>query len=74
MIDGKEVGVYDAIKDINWIKTEFLYTIQNRGHAVIKARKLSSAVSAAKAACDHMRDWWIGTKPVCFYFFLNFLG
>ena len=28
---------------------------------MIKARKLSSAMSAAKAACDHMRDWFVGT-------------
>jgi len=39
-------------------------TIQTRGAAVIKARKLSSAMSAAKAICDHMRDWWFGTKEV----------
>lgn len=40
-------------------------TVQGRGGAVIKARKLSSAMSAAKAICDHMRDWWFGTKEVC---------
>merc|ERR1711976_581412 len=32
------------------------------GAAVIAARKLSSAMSAAKAACDHMKSWWEGTK------------
>lgn len=36
-------------------------TIQKRGAAVIAARKLSSAMSAAKAASDHMKDWWQGT-------------
>lgn len=36
-------------------------TIQKRGAAVIAARKMSSAMSAAKAAGDHMRDWWQGT-------------
>ena len=36
--------------------------MQQRGAAVIKARKLSSAMSAAKAICDHMRDIWFGTK------------
>lgn len=35
--------------------------VQKRGAAVIAARKLSSAMSAAKAAADHMRDWWLGT-------------
>lgn len=40
-----------------------LQTVQQRGAAVIAARKLSSAMSAAKACADHMRDWWLGTKP-----------
>ena len=35
--------------------------MQTRGAAIIKARKLSSAMSAAKAICDHMRTWWFGT-------------
>ena len=38
----------------------FISVIQKRGAAVIAARKLSSAMSAAKAAADHMRDWWLG--------------
>jgi malate dehydrogenase len=42
----------------------FIETIQKRGAAVIAARKLSSAMSAAKAAADHMRDWWNGTDEV----------
>ena len=42
----------------------FVQTIQQRGAAVIKARKLSSAMSAAKAICDHVRDWWFGTNSV----------
>ena len=42
--------------------------IQKRGAAVIAARKLSSALSAAKAAADHMRDWWNGN-----IFFLKFV-
>ena len=39
-------------------------TVQQRGAAVIKARKLSSAMSAAKAICDHVRDIWFGTPEV----------
>jgi len=38
--------------------------IQERGAEIIKKRKLSSAMSAAKAACDHMRDWFHGTSQV----------
>lgn len=41
--------------------TQFIERIQKRGAAVIQARQLSSAMSAAKAAADHMRDWFMGT-------------
>ncbi|KAK7854038.1 malate dehydrogenase [Quercus suber] len=40
---------------------EFIATVQQRGAAIIKARKLSSALSAASSACDHIRDWVLGT-------------
>jgi malate dehydrogenase len=48
--------------DENWIKNEFIPTVQQRGAAVIKARGASSAASAAAAAIDHMHDWVLGTK------------
>lgn len=51
------------INDNEWLNKSFVEMIQKRGAAVIAARKMSSAMSAAKAAGDHMRDWWIGTKP-----------
>ena len=38
---------------------------------MIKARKLSSAMSAAKATGDHMRDWWFGTEGVSYCFFFS---
>nr|XP_027228541.1 malate dehydrogenase, cytoplasmic-like [Penaeus vannamei] len=60
-INGQEVPVYDAIKDDAFLKGEFITTVQKRGGAVIAARKLSSAMSAAKAACDHMKSIWQGT-------------
>ncbi|XP_034288351.1 malate dehydrogenase, cytoplasmic [Pantherophis guttatus] len=60
-IQGKYTGVYEAVKDDNWLKGDFITTVQQRGAAVIKARKLSSAMSAAKAICDHVRDIWFGT-------------
>ncbi|XP_039027569.1 malate dehydrogenase, cytoplasmic-like [Hibiscus syriacus] len=50
-----------AIANDNWLNTEFITTVQQRGAAIIKARKLSSALSAASAACDHIRDWVLGT-------------
>jgi len=44
-----------------WLETEFVPTVQKRGAAVIAARKLSSAMSAAKAASDHMKSWFSST-------------
>jgi malate dehydrogenase len=49
------------INDQVWIESEFIPTVQKRGAAIIKARGLSSAASAANAAIDHMRDWVRGT-------------
>lgn len=53
--------VSEVIKDDIYLKNEFISIVQKRGAAVIAARKMSSAMSAAKAACDHMHDWWHGT-------------
>ncbi|KAF1394547.1 hypothetical protein PFLUV_G00001470 [Perca fluviatilis] len=61
-LHGSETPAYDAVKDETWLRGDFISTVQQRGAAVIKARKLSSAMSAAKAICDHMRDIWFGTK------------
>ena len=46
-----------SLVDQNWIEKDFIPTVQQRGAAVIKARGLSSAASAANAAIDHVRDW-----------------
>jgi len=59
-IDGKSVK--DMINDHAWNKDVFLPTVGKRGAAIIEARGLSSAASAANAAIDHMRDWALGTK------------
>lgn len=56
-----EKSVNDAINNQSYLHGEFVELIQKRGAAVIAARKMSSAMSAAKAASDHMRDWWQGT-------------
>ncbi len=47
--------------DQAWIAGEFIPTVQQRGAAIIKARGLSSAASAANACIEHMRDWVLGT-------------
>ena len=58
-IDG--ASVKDMINDHAWNKDVFLPTVGKRGAAIIEARGLSSAASAANAAIDHMRDWALGT-------------
>lgn len=45
----------------DWLKSEFIPTVQQRGAAIIKARGASSAASAASAAIDHMHDWALGS-------------
>ncbi|XP_066279444.1 malate dehydrogenase, cytoplasmic-like isoform X3 [Branchiostoma lanceolatum] len=59
--DGKDTKATEAVNDDAWLKGDFITTVQKRGAAVIAARKLSSAMSAAKAICDHVRDWVQGT-------------
>jgi len=59
-IDGQSVK--DMINDQVWNKDVFLPTVGKRGAAIIEARGLSSAASAANAAIDHMRDWALGTN------------
>ncbi|KAJ5077226.1 malate dehydrogenase [Anaeramoeba ignava] len=59
---GEIQKIKEAVNDDNWIQNDFLVKNQQRGAEVIKARKLSSAASAAKAACDHMHDWVQGTS------------
>lgn len=50
-----------ATADSSWLESNFIPVVQQRGAAIIKARGLSSAASAASAAIDHMRDWALGT-------------
>lgn len=47
--------------DEAWLENDFIPTVASRGGAIIKARGLSSAASAASAAIDHMHDWVLGT-------------
>jgi malate dehydrogenase len=58
-IDG--ASVKDMVNDQVWNKETFLPTVGKRGAAIIAARGVSSAASAANAAIDHMRDWALGT-------------
>jgi malate dehydrogenase len=58
-IDG--ASVKDMINDQAWNADTFLPTVGKRGAAIIAARGVSSAASAANAAIDHMHDWALGT-------------
>jgi len=58
--DGKSVK--EMINDDAWTKDVFLPTVGKRGAAIIEARGLSSAASAANAAIDHVHDWVLGTS------------
>ena len=58
-VDGK--SAWSLINDPAWLEGNFIPTVQKRGAAIIEARGLSSAASAANAAIDHVRDWIYGT-------------
>ncbi len=51
----------EVVNDDAWIADDFIPTVQKRGAAIIEARGLSSAASAANAAIDHVHDWALGT-------------
>ncbi len=57
-VEGKAAS---TLVDQNWLESDFIPTVQERGAAIIKARGASSAASAAAAAIDHMRTWALGT-------------
>jgi malate dehydrogenase len=54
--------IWPTIGDPEWLEKIFIPTVQKRGAAIIEARGLSSAASAANAAIDHVRDWVHGTR------------
>lgn len=61
-----EVGgknAYQTVDDHAWVEGTFIPTVAKRGAAIIEARGLSSAASAANAAVDHIRSWHLGTAP-----------
>ncbi len=58
-VDGHNAAT--LVNDQSWLENEFIPTVAKRGAAIIDARGLSSAASAANAAIDHMRTWVTGT-------------
>src|SRR6476660_2132453 len=59
-VDGKNAA--QLVNDQEWVEKTFIPTVQKRGAAIIDARGLSSAASAANAAIDHVRDWVNGSR------------
>ena len=59
-IDGQDAKT--LVNDETWNRETFLPTVGKRGAAIIEARGLSSAASAANAAIDHIRDWVLGSN------------
>ncbi len=59
LIEGKPAP--SVIDDDEWVRNEFIPTVQQRGRAIIEARGHSSAASAANALIDHVRSWALGT-------------
>jgi malate dehydrogenase len=57
-----EPAIKKIENDLKWVTGKFLPAVQQRGAAIIKARGVSSAASAANATINHMRDWVMGTK------------
>lgn len=51
-----------VVNDQDWYRNTFIPTVGKRGAAIIEARGLSSAASAANAAIDHIHDWVVGTN------------
>jgi malate dehydrogenase len=58
--DGRKI--WPMINDQAWLEQSFIPTVQKRGAAIIDARGLSSAASAANAAIDHIHDWISGSR------------
>jgi hypothetical protein len=66
LIEGADADIFivgEAFSnDQAWVEGTFIPTVQKRGAAIIEARGVSSAASAANAAIDHVRDWVLGTN------------
>ncbi|WP_134661505.1 MULTISPECIES: malate dehydrogenase [unclassified Amycolatopsis] len=58
-VNGKNVA--ETVNDEAWLADTFIPTVAKRGAAIIEARGLSSAASAASAAIDHVYTWVNGT-------------
>ena len=60
--EARGASLKDKVNDADWNANEFIPKVGKRGAAIIEARGLSSAASAANAAIDHIRDWVLGSN------------
>lgn len=63
ILGGKSLSIREATADDKYLNEVFIPKVAKRGAEIIAIMKKSSAASAANAACDHVHDWWVGTKP-----------
>lgn len=63
LIGNKNKTLREAVKDDKYLNEVFIPKVAKRGAEIIAIMRKSSASSAANAACDHVHDWWVGTKP-----------
>ncbi|KAJ8906187.1 hypothetical protein NDN08_002682 [Rhodosorus marinus] len=61
-VKGFSQSIVEAMGGVEYLEEAMIPHIQGRGASIIAARKLSSAMSAANAACDHVRDWLLGSN------------
>ena len=54
--------IRQEVNDDEWLNGPFITCVRKRADGIMEARKVSSAMSAAKAAVDHARDWFLGSK------------
>lgn len=55
----------EVVKDDKYLNGDYISKVAKRGAEIISVMGKSSAASAANAACDHVHDWCMGTKPGC---------
>jgi len=62
----ENVQITKLIKDEEYLKNEFLNRVKKRGKEIIDTRGFSSVMSAGKAICDHLSEWYHGNNEGIF--------
>jgi len=59
--NGKKV--MEIVNDEDYFKNDFMKRVSKRGSEILKTKGFSAVFPAGKALCDHLHDWYHGTKP-----------